>query len=112
MSPGRCICRRGWRSVHGLGVGVQRLLEIRLEPEAGSPIGHPTEPIRYVGRTVLLRARRVGASDRLLERHHRLVAQRAQQRQLAIAQGKTRVEAVGIDQRQRCAVQHHRQQQE
>ena len=36
------------------GVGVQQLFEITLEPEAGSPIGCPTGPILYVGRTVLL----------------------------------------------------------
>lgn len=36
------------------GVGAQQLFEITLEPEAGSPIGRPTGPILYVGRTVAL----------------------------------------------------------
>ena len=36
------------------GVGVQQLFEITLEPEGGSPIGRPTGPILYVGRTVAL----------------------------------------------------------
>ena len=35
-------------------VGVQQLFEITLEPEAGSPIGRPTGPILFVGRTVAL----------------------------------------------------------
>jgi anti-sigma-K factor RskA len=35
-------------------VGVQQLFEITLEPEGGSPIGRPTGPILYVGRTVAL----------------------------------------------------------
>ena len=35
-------------------VGVEQLFEITLEPEAGSPIGRPTGPILYVGRSVLL----------------------------------------------------------
>lgn len=36
------------------GVGNQQLFEITLEPENGSPIGRPTGPILYVGRTVQL----------------------------------------------------------
>ena len=36
------------------GVGAQQLFEITLEPEAGSPIGRPTGPILFVGRTVAL----------------------------------------------------------
>ena len=36
------------------GVGPQVLFEITLEPENGSPIGRPTGPILYVGRTVAL----------------------------------------------------------
>ncbi|HEY6134459.1 MAG TPA: anti-sigma factor [Rubrivivax sp.] len=36
------------------GVGAQQLFEITLEPENGSPIGRPTGPILYVGRTVAL----------------------------------------------------------
>ena len=36
------------------GVGAQQLFEITLEPEAGSPIGRPTGPILFVGRTVEL----------------------------------------------------------
>jgi anti-sigma-K factor RskA len=36
------------------GVGAQQLFEITLEPEQGSPIGRPTGPILYVGRTVAL----------------------------------------------------------
>lgn len=35
-------------------VGAQVLFEITLEPESGSPIGRPTGPILYVGRTVAL----------------------------------------------------------
>ncbi|MEO8299974.1 MAG: anti-sigma factor [Burkholderiales bacterium] len=35
-------------------VGEQQLFEITLEPAAGSPIGRPTGPILYVGRTVRL----------------------------------------------------------
>lgn len=35
-------------------VGARQLFEITLEPEAGSPIGRPTGPILYVGRTVAL----------------------------------------------------------
>lgn len=35
-------------------VGAQQLFEITLEPEAGSPIGKPTGPILFVGRTVAL----------------------------------------------------------
>jgi anti-sigma-K factor RskA len=35
-------------------VGVRQLFEITLEPEAGSPIGRPTGPILFVGRTVAL----------------------------------------------------------
>ena len=36
------------------GVGAQQLFEITLEPENGSPIGRPTGPILYVGRTIVL----------------------------------------------------------
>lgn len=36
------------------GVGEQQLFEITLEPEGGSPLGRPTGPILYVGRTVHL----------------------------------------------------------
>ncbi|RZL00758.1 MAG: RNA polymerase subunit sigma-70 [Rubrivivax sp.] len=36
------------------GVGQQQLFEITLEPENGSPIGRPTGPILYVGRTIAL----------------------------------------------------------
>lgn len=36
------------------GVGAQQLFEITLEPEAGSPLGRPTGPILFVGRTVAL----------------------------------------------------------
>lgn len=36
------------------GLGAEQLFEITLEPEAGSPIGRPTGPILYVGRTVRL----------------------------------------------------------
>lgn len=36
------------------GVGAQQLFEITLKPEQGSPIGRPTGPILYVGRTVAL----------------------------------------------------------
>ena len=35
-------------------LGVEQLFEITLEPEDGSPIGRPTGPILYVGRTVQL----------------------------------------------------------
>lgn len=35
-------------------VGEQQLFEITLEPETGSPIGRPTGPILYVGKTVAL----------------------------------------------------------
>jgi len=35
-------------------VGEQQLFEITLEPEQGSPIGRPTGPILYVGRSVRL----------------------------------------------------------
>ena len=36
------------------GVGPRQLFEITLEPEGGSPIGRPTGPILFVGRTVAL----------------------------------------------------------
>ena len=36
------------------GAGEQQLFEITLEPAGGSPIGRPTGPILYVGRTVPL----------------------------------------------------------
>jgi anti-sigma-K factor RskA len=36
------------------GIGPQQLFEITLEPEGGSPIGRPTGPILYVGRSVAL----------------------------------------------------------
>jgi anti-sigma-K factor RskA len=36
------------------GVGPQQLFEITLEPEGGSPVGRPTGPILYVGRSVAL----------------------------------------------------------
>ncbi len=35
-------------------LGARQLFELTLEPEAGSPIGRPTGPILYVGRTVRL----------------------------------------------------------
>lgn len=35
-------------------VGSRQLFEITLEPEAGSPVGRPTGPILFVGRTVPL----------------------------------------------------------
>jgi anti-sigma-K factor RskA len=35
-------------------VGEQQLFEITLEPENGSPVGRPTGPILYVGKTVRL----------------------------------------------------------
>jgi anti-sigma-K factor RskA len=35
-------------------VGAQQLFEITLEPENGSPIGRPTGPILFVGRTMAL----------------------------------------------------------
>ncbi len=35
-------------------IGAQQLLELTLEPEAGSPTGKPTGPILYVGRSVRL----------------------------------------------------------
>ena len=35
-------------------LGAQQLFEITLEPEGGSPIGRPTGPILFVGRSVLL----------------------------------------------------------
>jgi anti-sigma-K factor RskA len=35
-------------------VEAHTLFEITLEPETGSPIGRPTGPILYVGRTVAL----------------------------------------------------------
>lgn len=35
-------------------VGEQQLFEITLEPKAGSPIGRPTGPILFVGKTVAL----------------------------------------------------------
>ncbi|GAB3257233.1 anti-sigma factor [Chitinimonas naiadis] len=35
-------------------VGTEQLFEITLEPENGSPIGRPTGPILYVGRTVAI----------------------------------------------------------
>lgn len=35
-------------------VGAQQLFEITLEPEGGSPVGRPTGPILFVGRTVAL----------------------------------------------------------
>lgn len=34
----------------------EQLFELTLEPETGSPIGRPTGPILYVGRTVVARA--------------------------------------------------------
>ncbi len=34
------------------GVGEKQLFELTLEPEAGSPIGKPTGPILFVGRSV------------------------------------------------------------
>ncbi len=36
------------------GVAERQLFELTLEPEAGSPIGKPTGPILYVGRSVRL----------------------------------------------------------
>ncbi len=36
------------------GVAAQQLFEITLEPENGSPIGRPTGPILYLGRSVAL----------------------------------------------------------
>ena len=36
------------------GVAAQQLFEITLEPENGSPIGRPTGPILFVGRSVAL----------------------------------------------------------
>lgn len=36
------------------GVGPQQLFEITLEPEGGSPIGRPTGPILFVGRSMAL----------------------------------------------------------
>ncbi|MGA0609152.1 anti-sigma factor [Caldimonas sp. KR1-144] len=35
-------------------VGEQQLFEITLEPQSGSPIGRPTGPILYVGKTVAM----------------------------------------------------------
>ncbi|WP_236676736.1 anti-sigma factor [Aquariibacter lacus] len=35
-------------------LGARQLFELTLEPEAGSPIGRPTGPILYLGRTVQL----------------------------------------------------------
>jgi anti-sigma-K factor RskA len=35
-------------------VGPQQLFEITLEPETGSPLGRPTGPVLFVGRTVAL----------------------------------------------------------
>lgn len=35
-------------------VGVRQLFEITLEPEGGSPIGRPTGPVLFIGRTVAL----------------------------------------------------------
>ena len=35
-------------------VGTQQLFELTLEPATGSPIGRPTGPILYVGRTLRL----------------------------------------------------------
>lgn len=35
-------------------LGVRQLFELTLEPEAGSPLGRPTGPILYVGRSVQL----------------------------------------------------------
>jgi anti-sigma-K factor RskA len=35
-------------------LGEEQLFEITLEPEAGSPIGRPTGPVLYIGRTVRL----------------------------------------------------------
>ncbi len=35
-------------------LGVRQLFELTLEPEAGSPVGRPTGPILFVGRTVRL----------------------------------------------------------
>lgn len=35
-------------------LGARQLFELTLEPEAGSPVGKPTGPILYVGRTVRL----------------------------------------------------------
>ena len=34
----------------------EQLFELTLEPETGSPIGRPTGPILYVGRTVVAKA--------------------------------------------------------
>lgn len=39
---------------HLPGVVPQQLFELTLEPEDGSPLGRPTGPILYVGRTVAL----------------------------------------------------------
>lgn len=39
---------------HLRGVLPQQLFELTLEPENGSPLGRPTGPILYVGRTVAL----------------------------------------------------------
>jgi len=39
---------------HLPGVTAQQLFELTLEPEDGSPVGRPTGPILYVGRTVAL----------------------------------------------------------
>lgn len=36
------------------GIGARQLFEITLEPESGSPIGRPTGPILYIGRSVPL----------------------------------------------------------
>ena len=35
-------------------LGARQLFELTLEPEAGSPVGKPTGPILYLGRTVRL----------------------------------------------------------
>ena len=35
----------------------EQLFELTLEPETGSPIGRPTGPILYLGRTVVASAR-------------------------------------------------------
>jgi anti-sigma-K factor RskA len=39
------------------GIGEGQLFEITLEPESGSPIGRPSGPVLFVGRTVAIGAK-------------------------------------------------------
>jgi anti-sigma-K factor RskA len=57
MLPSRNALRFPARPAPAIGEG--QLFEISVEPEAGSPIGRPTGPVLFIGRTVA-----VGAAPR------------------------------------------------